>query len=330
MNISDLFEKIAGKLTRNKNGIKKRQDILNEISGLSERVQFYINLFDDNKDLFANIAKTIDSNRMNTDKHYIQEYLLYRKRLTRKADNLEKLETFSSIIVTFKAISPFLTTLKDHIDKYINAPELNEHNLKISHVEILTILNVIRNLCAYFGYLLAGISKEVSRTFSKNNLKILPKYRLVFITNNNAAVAWVINKQIENNLFKDILNSINELKKNGKDLFIMDGEGGHNGQLANTLEIRANATTELTTSDSMFLQNPILLIGKAYQDILHWWRVRQLKEKEWMESRVSLLRMEMNNYDVESDEYIRLSNIADKYDILINEYDAKLSTYFIE
>lgn len=322
MDIIKIFEDISNKFQKEKHASKKKQDILNEIGTLSERVKLYVDLFHSNTDLFKGITASMESNRMDTDKHYIQEYYLFRKRLTRKADVMERDQAFSSVIKTLEAALVVLVDLKDHYDKFINVPEINESNIKISHVEILTMLSVVRGICFYLGYMLAGITKELSKTFSKNSMKVMPKYRLMYINSNTAGMGWIVSKQIDTNVFKDTLTSIIELKKSGKDLFINNTDG-HNGELAGNLGVKSNLSLSM-----VFTENPVLVIGRVYQDIVHWWKIRQLREKEWMETRMSLLRMEAQNYDINSDEYIRLSNIADKYDTLINDIDAKLNDYF--
>jgi hypothetical protein len=65
----------------------------------------------------------------------------------------------------------------------------------------------------------------------------------------------------------------------------------------------------------------------VYINIIRWLHERDLKIKEWMRSRSTLLIQELNGLDPNSEEYRRQSEIIEKYAIEIRKLDARIEQY---
>lgn len=319
--ISNIFKK------DNKSSITK-QDLLQHIGILNQRIKNFLDVYSDKKDIFIKLYPVMMDNRINKDKKYIQAYFEYKSSIIPKASKLEQVQVLSTLVEVLSSIHSNLIDLKENIDKYVGEAEVNKFNMKISHVGVLNFIKIAEHTCNYTYFLFNGIIKELLKNFNYELAsKLLPKYRINYINKYNKLIVFIINKHYNNNIFKDVLTSITELKKEGKDLFINNNtDGESNAELAGTI-LRANP---LVLINVLSFDSIPLMIGQIYHDILHWWYTRLQKEKDWMETRVALLRLEMNNVDPDSDEYKNISKIADNYDLLITEADSKLNNYFLE
>jgi len=319
--VSDWFKK-------DKDASATKQDIIQHLGVLSTRTKNFIDLYDSKKDLFTQMTSIMNDNRIYTDRYYIQYYFTFTKNLVPRAAKMEQMTAFSTLAETMKAISTVIVELKSNIDKYIGDAEINRHNMKISHVGVLNFMKIAETICNFTYFLFNGVAKEISTTYQSDVAKnILPKYRTLYIEKNIVPVAATVNKHTNYNVFKDVLTALKELQKEGKDMYINNtSDGGSNGELAGVV-LRSNP---LVLTDIIGFDNVFLMIGKAYHNIVHWWYVRMQKEKEWMEARVALIRLELNNVDPNSDEYLKLAQIADNYDLMITDSDSKLNKYFTD
>lgn len=326
--ISKAIDKISQLLKSSHDNTITKQDVLQHLGIVISRIKNFTETYDDQKEVFSKLGPVLNDNRLDKEKKYVQLYFNYIKSLTPQGYKLEQTHSFGTLVETLKSINSVAIELKSNIDKYIGEAEVNKFNMKISHVGVLNFVKICEYMCNYSYFLFNGVVKEISKTYNvKISSKLLPAYRTMYIEKNTKLIAYVVNKQIKNNVFKDVLTSLTELKKEGKDILINSTtDDSSNGELADIVI----QTNPLVLVDILGFDSIPLLIGKIYHDILHWWYVRVQREKEWMETRVNLVRLEMNNVDVESEEYLHLSKIADNYDLLITEADSKLNKYFIE
>ena len=326
--LSKAIDKVSELLKSNNDNSITKQDVLQHLGIIINRVKNFTQTYDDQKEIFSKLSSVLNDNKMDKDKKYIQLYFGYMKSLSPQGYKAEQTHCFSTLVETLKSMNSVAIELKNNIDKYVGDAEVNRFNMKISHVGVLNFVKISEYMCNYAYFLFNGIIKEVSKTYNlKTASHLLPAYRTMYIEKNTKLVAYIVNKQVKNNVFKDVLTSLTELKKEGKDLLINSTtDNSSNGELADVII----QTNPLILVDILGFEQIPLMIGKIYHNILHWWYVRIQREKEWMETRVNLIKLEMNGIDTDSEEYLHLSKIADNYDLLITEADSKLNKYFIE
>ena len=262
--------------------------------------------------------------RKDTDRFYVQAYYKVYAQLSPKAVQLERKTTFSVFGSIFESIQTVLIDLNKNVDKYFPNPVVNVDNIKISQAEILNFLHTVRVITTFYSFLYVGLAAELSRSWTKADSKLQPKFRKNFIEEKTQFVVSVINKDTNEKTLRDFINVINKMKQTGKDVLVKTDDGS-NEQLFNTL---GGVTSGVSRVTSNFNLNPFYLFGKLWLDFIHWIRLRQQKEKEWMEARTNLLRLEMEGIDPNSEEYKRLLSIVEKYDRMIQDYDEKLDQYF--
>lgn len=319
----DILKKTSDIVKATKYSMDKRK-LEEELATLTGRLFNLIQISKDYEDSLKSLVKLIDDNRGDKDRLFVQAYLSIYSGLTPKARNMEDHVAFSSFTYTIKLIQNVVIELREHLDRYIGTPELNQHNMRISHIGILGFVRKAQIVTQYFNLLFTGVLRDVSHGFSSNTY-IVPKYRLKFLDVYRAQIVPLINRGTTYDIFKDVLSTITEIRQNGNDLFINTEDGSDNSELIALL----NDDRSLNTSFVYNFENPVLTLGKIWLDVVHWFQIRRKKEKEWMESRVAVLRFELNNMDESSDEYKRLVQIADNYDREIIDLDEKLNKYFI-
>lgn len=320
--IKELYSTIKGVFEKQKDGSVKKQDLLKEIHDILSRARTISNILSSDDVQTFKLEKYYEAVLKDRNKVYAQAYLNFYNKLSVKSKRMEDMLMMSSLTFALSQSVTILADLLDNLDKYIGVSEINEHNMKVSHAGILNFVYAVRHICNFTVFLFCGITTDIS-----NSKIITPKYRILYLETVNDNMAVLVNNVVNFNIFKDTISSINELQKTGKDLFIMNRETKmDNSDLATLLQSNLTITFPIRIT----IPNIFLMLGRTYHDIIHWWNVRNLKEKEWMEARVALLRLQLDNVDPSDPEYAKLSDVVLKYDNSITEYDAKLKKYFVE
>jgi hypothetical protein len=102
-----------------------------------------------------------------------------------------------------------------------------------------------------------------------------------------------------------------------------------NGQPASVFA-KATDYTKSTVSyivHGLYALNIFLWIGESIEDYKHSRYLKNQNLKQWMESHVANLRLELANIDPDSKEAVRLQKIIQAYDAKIAEYDRKINEY---
>jgi len=320
--IQDLYGTIKNMFEKQKDASVKKQDLLKEMRDILTRARTISSILSSDDVQTFKLEKYYNEVMKDRSKGYAQAYLNFYAKLSTKAKRTEDVLMMSSLTFAVTQSISILSDLVDNLDKYIGVTEINEHNMKISHAGVLNFVYAVRHICNFTVFMFCGIMSDISPS------KIItPKYRILYLEHLNDNMAVLVNNIVNYNIFKDTVSSIDELQKMGKDLFIINTDTkSDNGDLAKLLQ--SNLT--ITFPFHLTIPNIFLMLGRTYHDIVHWWNTRNLKEKEWMETRVALLRLQLDNVDPSSPEYAKLSDVVLKYDNIITEYDAKLKKYFTE
>jgi len=321
--ISNIFSSIAAFLkTEIKSEIKFRSfnkqylaDIINR--NINNHTSFLSPISALNKEeritLFRMIQKSPD----------IKKYpymLQFRKSVVKNAYNLESDIPFESIIVANKAFISINKDLLKNIDKIIKGKEIVILGTNISTYAFMGILEQSDIYGLYSQYLLDLCMVLVSKVSD------YPKYRDKYLKENFKFFSDITNNLCNTSMRYSFLKELEIINKKG-------------------IDFKINVTDENTKIDSiakvsdysMFVLNPLSMIpfifnifkmpGEMYLEYKHD-KIEKIKQtKEWLETRVALLKMELSKHDKDDIEYIKLENIVRKYEDIIIKQDQKLNNY---
>ena len=326
--LGNFFNKIVGWFRKDKSSSIAKPDIIQHIDTLISSYNSNIRMFNNDSDIYEAIVKSIDHFRNDRNRIFIQAYIYFVKKLNSTAQRFEHKAVCSSFIEVMKTIQHGLVEIRHEVNQLIQSPEINEHNLKVSHASIMYFIRLADTFDTTFAYLLTGLCVEAP-TGEDPDYTSIPKYRIKEVEKYIDLCAFMINQHFTFNVFKDVKSSIDELKKEGKDLLLFLNDGNDNVDLVDTL----NAGTPLIKGfniGNIIFMNPFLVMGRAYRDMVHMKMLKKKKEKEWMQARMAFLKAKMNGLDPQSEEYIALANAVEQYEKQITELDAELAKYFID
>jgi len=321
----NLFDKIKKWFSRDKAPIHK-SDLEMQITSLIDGFQSFILLCEDAPGYTESMVKSLPGYKNDKNRQYVQLYSAFYKQLCPTAQRMESRDMFSAVIATMKSMQSALVEIR-HNAQYLTAPEINENNMRISHVTILQFVKLAEIMGDFAAFMYMALLDELCDDFDKND-HVLPQYRYDNIKKHLDLTILMINQHFNVNIFKDVTASIDELKKEGKDILVFLEDGSHNADLAETL----NSNTAIIQGFNFgnLTMNPFLVIGRAYHDMVHLKMIRTQKQKAWMQARVALLKAKMNGLDPESKEYLDLEKLIETYSNMITEIDQKLEKYFID
>ena len=219
-----------------------------------------------------------------------------------------------------KIITNLLQDLVENVDKILaNKKSVTINDTQVSHGMFLGTLQAAKMFAEFNGYLLATLGHIV---YSKDGKLEIPKYMLIYLAENGQAYLDLINQLSNASGRYSIINEITGIKKAGIDFKFSDSEGIRPNQLFSVLGVE-NIFLELFS----LAIRPIALIGEVYIDMRHQYYESIKEKKKWLESHVSLIKMEMEGVDPNDPTYLKTKKMIAFYEDKISEYDKKLQKY---
>lgn len=326
--LAGFFNKVVGWFKKDKHPTVAKPDIIQHVDSLIEAYGQNIKRFTQDNDLYETIVKSIDRFKSDHNRVFIQMYWYMFKKLNSHAQSLEHRAACASFIEVMKTIHKGLIEVRQEINQLIQSPEINEQNVKISHTSLLYFIRLADMFEQTFIYLLTGLWTEAVET-QDIDYTSSPKYRYKEIEKHADLVVFMINQHFASNVFKDVKTSIDELKKEGKDLLIFLESGDNNAELAETINAGTPLIKGFNFGNIMYI-NPFLVMGRAYRDMVHMRMLKVRKQQEWMQARIAFLKAKSNNLDPQSEEYLALQRAVESYEHQITEIDSVLNKYFID
>jgi hypothetical protein len=223
----------------------------------------------------------------------------------------------------YKTTDMFIKIQKDilkHIDTIMEQKEANIFNVRISFVALLGILRQSELYGTYLSYLFDQLM-----TVAGNDQVInIPGYRPKYLIDHYKEFIEITNLICNKKGRYSFLTEMENMKRKNANLVLYS-----NGQPASVFA-KASDYTKSTVSyivHGLYVLNIFLWIGESIEDYKHSRYLRNQNLKQWMESHVANLRLELSDMDPDSKEAIRLQKIIQAYDVKISEYDRKINEY---
>ena len=248
----------------------------------------------------------------------LQAYTKYKNTLKGAASSMEQrlfMESMSNCCGTFQEI---LETIEKNIDELITDKSITLFNTKLSYLTVFGIIQEADDFSGWVQFFIDAMGHDLAEA-SGNSSTPFPKYRAAVLLQYNEHTANIANRLVGKSGVYTFMTAIKELRKTNTDFYIVD-------ENKNTTPFggRIPELTRSTMKSGLF----------GLQTIGEWWMLRRHKkyarkekEKEWLQTRINLLRLQLDEADPNSPEYVKYQKIIDTYDQMISKLDAEIKAY---
>lgn len=320
MDLKD-FEKGLRKLLRKRESkaVITKQDILNHLEDTRQHLNIFRGMWE-NENLSPDYAKQLwnQTQQLSDDGLFATKYDEFRNRLQGKAAKAETNEPFIACKKVADKLDGMLNGIRGKVNKSFPA-KINIHTARYSHLSLLGALHVCDQFAQFSIYLHQGLIWEISKATRRP-----PQYRIKYVEKHFWAMVNLVNKSFAGTGPITLPSVMEHLQKANNDLTVTNDEGEPNTGFFN--KSRAGSTTMNLLGIS--LENPFWILGKMYSE---WKQARMDKieqERDWMEANLSLLKMDLENVDPDSEEYQRTVKIIENYEAMVAKLDRKLDEYY--
>ena len=235
-----------------------------------------------------------------------------------------------SAFESFSYITKHYITALETIDRntanLFKDKAITVYNTKLSQVAVLGVVEEAETFVDFTVYLIDNISYEICENNGVKELPMPKKYRIQKIQkylqdyigickNRMASTAAVITSEIDK-------------VKNSLDVNLID-----ENNVPNVGFIQSDKYSPLTRNLIQIGARKFIIfrwLGEQWNIIKHSRYLKAKKEKEWMESHVALLKLQLQNIDPNSEEYRKQVKIISAYDEMIAGLDQKIDAYLTE
>ena len=314
-NIATIFSKLR---SHKQDGGVNKNDILSLIDNNLVLLRTVINTVAENADLL-NYIRTNLLRSTGTDAENAELYNLYDqyvKVLSPAGRRLEADALLSSVYQTAIVASSDHEKLRDNFAALFNqgtdAAQVQMEQLKLTHAAIFGYINLTSLMCDWFCFFVGGIIGQPDEALRT------PAYRDQIIRTSATTVAGFVNSILARGTSKSIMDTISDIRNKGD--LVMYSESA-------SLDTYANINDYPNAMQLFGSFQPIMF----FHDKLTMWAYNKYKRnqvmRDWLITKVAVLRMDMANVDPNSAEYQKKLAMLNKYSAYIAELDKKISTY---
>jgi hypothetical protein len=241
------------------------------------------------------------------------------KLLTKGALVAERDQMFGATKLAGITLLKILSEVRKGIDKLVPGEAINMFDCSISNVMLLGIL---RETDLYIKYTQC-VWDHFLKTCVKQDSTVIG-YRADFMKKHMDEYAKILNNAVNKDRNYSFLKDVAALKQKNQDLLLYAN---------NRSFLDFFSPSSLTGTASHYLEQGVIgfnfLTGilSLWDDWMHSRYIKNKDFKEWLETSVTLLRMNASGVDPNSPEYQKLMKIIDAYDKAITDVDRKIAAY---
>lgn len=240
----------------------------------------------------------------------------------RKDDLINAFSSYISVCLSYKKI---LEQFNRSLDKWFSTPKLTVYSTKLSHLVLFGLLDEVKLFCKFTTSLFGFITYEVTTHNSIPELQEPKRYKKMMIAEKYNEFASNCIRRLSDNPY--VFAEDMEKARNDIDVNIVDANGNPNTAFVNPVSISAPLQYAIGIGSKSFVMNIFRWIGEQWMMHKHLKYLRDMKDKEWAEAHVALLKLDLDGTDPNSEEYRKLVAIIDNYNEQIAELDQKIAAY---
>lgn len=226
---------------------------------------------------------------------------------------------YSTFEICSKGFIEIIDRVLKDFNKIFEGRELRIENVTLGQFAVFGMMEQASVLSKYNSYLLDMVTHNVVRKEGVSELAALPQYKVAFVAK-NSELAIALSNELKTgyiNYVKDIKNVVSS----SNNVKLVNNDGESNVGMIDPDDHSSNFFLKKAT------YNPFFILGETWVIIRHWIFQKQVKEKEYLESHIALLRMELDGKDPDSPEYQHHIKVIDAYNRMLADLDQKISKY---
>ena len=247
-------------------------------------------------------------------------YSNFLKGLRGKAADAERKRPLGAILNANAAYCKLLEEVSKKIDYLVENDSVTIFNVRMSFLAILGLLRNSDKVLKFSQFMYTFLVRVESRSATG-----IPKYRDQYLIDNWQEVANQISLIVDKKGPYNFLQDVDTMRKRNADVVL-----GATGKFDFMNYITKSNYTPGFLDNLLSALSCLNIFGAALDawDDYRLERYKRDKEtKEWLETHVSLLRMDMDSMDKTSPEYKKMIDIIKAYDDKISEYDKAISDF---
>lgn len=249
-------------------------------------------------------------------------YDRYCKGLSSAASSLERKCFLSSLKVINADIIPVLNEILKNIDSFMENDKVELYETKMSQLAILGICRDSTRIATFTQYLYTYLIRVTSDTYDD-----IPRYREEYMLDNVDRVSKIVSNFCDHKGYYNFNRDMTKIRRQNADLILgANGKFSFNQYLGS---VRNFYTADIL--DSIMSALSCLNLYDHVMNFIDDYKLernnRNKETKEWLETHVAVLRMELAEKDKSSKEYAKLENIIKAYDAKITEYDEAIQAF---
>jgi hypothetical protein len=191
-------------------------------------------------------------------------------------------------------------------------------NTKLSHLTVLGFVQQIAELSNFSLYLVTGVLADLNE-----ELGTPPMARTKYMEVRVSDVAELVSLACRKMGMAEFLATYTEVQSS--DVRVVNDAG--KVDLSYVKSAAINSRVGALMRSSLGLASIFQWFGERWNTIVHL-RYQRLKTiRDWMKTRVELLRLEIAHAEPDSDEYRKRIKTIEAYDDMIGDLDLKISAY---
>ena len=234
----------------------------------------------------------------------------------KKAMDERFLGAFADMLASYAVI---LDEISKNVDEIFQNKSINLFNSKVSHAAVLGMVVDAEMFGKFIDWYLALFMSEVVAGLPK----LLP-YQMKYLEETVKVVPAMINRIINGRSGSTFINNVLNYKNGGSDVLLVNGNNQSNAKFAKISGSLTDADVEAGARGiGLFKKIGDWFVTKKDE------KMRRMKaERDLMQARVQLLKLELDNVDPESPEYKKQIKIIENYTAIIARIDQKLDKYY--
>ena len=233
---------------------------------------------------------------------------------------------FESFIYITKHYIGALENIERNTANTFKEKAITIYNTKLSQVAIVGLIEEAETFADFTVYLIDNISYEICENNGVKELPMPKKYRIQKIEKHLTEFTAICKNRMASNA-ASITAEIDKISRN-LDVNLVDDNNGPNTGFIQSEKYSPVTRNFIQTGARRFVI--FRWLGEQWNIIKHSRYLKAKKEKEWMESHVALLKLQLQEINPDSPEYRKQVKIISAYDEMIAGLDQKIDAYLNE
>jgi len=226
---------------------------------------------------------------------------------------------FSTCEICCNNFTEIIDKVLADFNKIFDGKDVRIDNITLGQFAVFGMMEQASIFAKYCSYLMDMVSHDVLAHNSESELANLPQYKPMFVSKNSTLV-----HELARELKTGYINYLTDIKKvvnSSSNVKLINNAGESNLGMVDPDEHASNFFIKNATF------NPFFIIGETWVVLRHWLFQRTVKEREYLDSHIALLKLELDGQDPDSPEYQHHVKVIDAYNKMLAELDEKISKY---